>query len=106
RQFIVDAQAVQSETDERFYETELLRLSGRCLEIDGDDTGAQARYQDAIALAEKRGLKLFSLRAARDLARLWQRQGKSAEAWQMLQPLYGWFTEGLHFADLREANAL
>ena len=106
RQFIVDAQAVQAETDERFYETELLRLSGRCLEVDGDDTGAEAHYQDAIAVAEKRGLKLFSLRAARDLARLWQRQGKNAEAWQMLRPLYGWFTEGFQCTDLREAKAL
>jgi len=106
RQFIADAQAVQADTDERFYESELLRLSGRCLEIDGDNTGARAHYQDAIAVAEKRGLKLFSLRAAHDLARLWQRQGQSAEAWQMLQPLYGWFTEGFRFTDLREAKAL
>ena len=104
--FIAEAQAIQDETDERFYEAELLRLCGRLLEIDGDDTGAEAHYRDAIAIAEKRGLKLFSLRAARNLAGLWQRQGKSTEARQMLQPLYGWFTEGFGFSDLREAKAL
>jgi hypothetical protein len=29
------------------------------------------------------------------LARLWQRQGKRAEAHAPLAPIYGWFTEGL-----------
>lgn len=106
QRFIAEAQAVQGETDERFYETELLRLCGRLLEIDGDDTGAEALYKNAIALAEERGLKLFALRAARELAGLWQRQGKGTEARRMLQSLYGWFTEGFHFSDLREAKAL
>lgn len=106
RRFIADAQTVQGESDERFYETELLRLGGRLLELDGDDRGAEARYQDAIAIAEERGLKLFSLRAARDLAGLWQRRGNNTEARRMLQPLYGWFTEGFQFSDLRETKAL
>ena len=51
-------------------------------------------------------LKLFSLRAACDLGRLWQRQGNCTEASRMLQPIYGWFTEGFQFTDLREAKAL
>jgi class 3 adenylate cyclase/tetratricopeptide (TPR) repeat protein len=106
RRFIADAQAVQGDSDERFYETELLRLGGRLLELDGDDSGAETRYQDAIAMAEERGLKLFSLRAARDLAGLWQRRGNNTEARRMLQPLYGWFTEGFQFSDLRETKAL
>ncbi|MBT2300686.1 AAA family ATPase [Variovorax paradoxus] len=106
QRFIGEAQAIQGETDERFYETELLRLGGRLLELDGDGTGAEARYRDAIALAEERGLKLFSLRAARDLAGLWQRRGNNTEARRMLQPLYGWFTEGFQFSDLRETKAL
>jgi hypothetical protein len=46
------------------------------------------------------------LRAATSLARLWQRQGKKAEARQMLAEIYGWFTEGFGTADLREAKAL
>jgi predicted ATPase len=106
RRFIKQAQAAQGETDERFYETELLRLCGRLLEIDGDDSGAEAHYRNAIAMAEERGLKLFSLRAARELAGLWQRRGQGSEARQMLQPLYGWFTEGFQFSDLRETKAL
>ena len=40
------------------------------------------------------------------LARLWQRQGKRAEAHTLLAPIYGWFTEGFDTADLQEAKAL
>jgi adenylate cyclase len=40
------------------------------------------------------------------LTRLWQRQGKHAEARQLLAPIYGWFTEGFDTADLREAKGL
>ena len=40
------------------------------------------------------------------LTRLWQHQGKHAEARQLLAPIYGWFTEGFDTADLQEARAL
>jgi predicted ATPase len=38
-------------------------------------------------------------------ARLWQQQGKQAEARELLAPIYGWFTEGFDTADLQEAKA-
>jgi len=37
---------------------------------------------------------------------LWQQQGKRAEAYDLLAPIYGWFTEGFDTADLQEAKAL
>ena len=40
------------------------------------------------------------------LSRLWQRQGKRAEAHTLLAPVYGWFTEGFDTPDLQEAKAL
>jgi len=40
------------------------------------------------------------------LSRLWQQQGKKAEAQQMLAEIYNWFTEGFDTADLQEAKAL
>jgi predicted ATPase len=40
------------------------------------------------------------------LSRLWQQQGKQAEAYALLAPVYGWFTEGFDTADLQEARAL
>ena len=48
----------------------------------------------------------MELRAATRLARLWQRQGKVAEARTILGDLYGWFTEGFDTPDLRDARAL
>jgi predicted ATPase len=39
-------------------------------------------------------------------ARLWQQQGKQAEAHALLAPIYGWFTERFDTADLQEAKAL
>jgi len=41
-----------------------------------------------------------------DLARLWQRQGKTTEAHELLTPVYNWFTEGFDTADLKDAKAL
>jgi predicted ATPase len=40
------------------------------------------------------------------LARLWQQQGKCAEAYELLAPVYNWFTKGFNTADLQEAKAL
>ena len=40
------------------------------------------------------------------LSGLWQQQGKRAEAYDLLAPIYHWFTEGFDTADLQEAKAL
>ena len=40
------------------------------------------------------------------LARLWQQQGKHQDAYDLLAPVYEWFTEGFDTAELREAKAL
>ena len=50
--------------------------------------------------------KSWELRAATSLARLWQCQGKQAEARELLAPVYDWFTEGFDTKDLRDAKAL
>ena len=57
-------------------------------------------------MARRQQAKSLELRAATSLARLWQQQGKRAEAHQLLAEIYGWFTEGFDTADLQEAKAL
>jgi predicted ATPase len=57
-------------------------------------------------LASRRQAKSWELRAAMSLGRLWQHQGRCAEAYELLAPIYGWFTEGFDTADLQEAEAL
>ena len=60
----------------------------------------------AIEIARRQQAKSLELRAVMSLARLWQQQGKRAEARRMLAEIYGWFTEGFDTADLKEAKAL
>ena len=50
--------------------------------------------------------KLWELRAATSLARLWRGQGRRHEAHDLLAPIYGWFTEGFDTADLKDAKVL
>ncbi|HSF32483.1 MAG TPA: winged helix-turn-helix domain-containing protein [Candidatus Tectomicrobia bacterium] len=66
----------------------------------------QACFQTALDVARRQQAKSWELRAALSLSRLWQQQGKRAEALELLEPVYGWFTEGFDTADLQEAKAL
>ena len=67
---------------------------------------AEASFQKALNVARQQEAKSFELRAATSLARLWQRQGKTTEAHELLTPVYNWFTEGFDTADLKDAKAL
>jgi class 3 adenylate cyclase/tetratricopeptide (TPR) repeat protein len=72
------------------------------------DTQAEAKgcFLRAIEIAQRQQAKSLELRAVMSLVRLWQRQGKHAEARQMLAKIYNWFTEGFDTKDLTEAKAL
>jgi predicted ATPase len=59
-----------------------------------------------MRVARSQKAKGYELRAATSLARLWCDQGKRQQARDLLTPVYGWFTQGLHTRDLKEANAL
>jgi predicted ATPase len=72
----------------------------------GDRVAAEGSFRDAISLAQRQGAKLFELRAALDLARLWRDQGKVQQARELLAPVYEWFTEGFDTRDLKDAKAL
>ena len=63
-------------------------------------------FGQALAIAGRQQAKSWELRAATSLAHLWQPQGKRTEAYELLAPIYGWFTEGFDTADLQEAKAL
>ena len=85
---------------------ELYRLRGD-IAIAAAETGeAESMYCTAIESALADEAKSLELRAATSLARLWQAQGKTTEARDLLSPVYGWFTEGFDTADLIDARAL
>ncbi len=67
---------------------------------------AEACFLKAIEVSRRQQAKSLELRATMSLARLWQKQGKGAEARVMLAEIYGWFTEGFDTADLQDAKAL
>jgi predicted ATPase len=121
---LTEALAQVEKTGERFYEAELYRLKGELtlqqFNVQGSkfkvthprplipdpQAEAEACFQKAIELARKQGAKSLELRAVTSLARLWQQQGKTTEAQQLLSEIYGWFTEGFDTKDLQEAKAL
>jgi predicted ATPase len=71
-----------------------------------DHAGAETAFRAAMATAQGQNARLWELRAACDLARLLGPQGRGAEARAILEPLYGWFTEGFDAPDLVDARAL
>jgi predicted ATPase len=103
-----EALAAVHETGERFYEAEIYRIKGELLLArSAEDYGeAEACFQQALTVARHQQAKSSELRAAMSLSRLWQHQGKRAEAQELLAPIYGWFTEGFDTADLQEAKAM
>ncbi len=108
RRAIDEALRFVAETGERVHEVELRRMQGELwLAPDvRDEAQAERCLRDAIAVASRQAAKWFELRASYSLARLWQSQGKRQEAYDLLAPIYNWFTEGFDTKDLKEAKAL
>jgi TOMM system kinase/cyclase fusion protein len=111
-----EALTLMEQTGERYYEAELHRQRGELLLLceaqshlaqdSREQHEAEVCFQQALDVARHQQAKSLELRAAMSLARLWQRQGKRAEAYELLAPIYGWFTEGFDTADLQEARTL
>ncbi|RPI78469.1 MAG: hypothetical protein EHM41_24650 [Chloroflexi bacterium] len=96
------------DTGVRYYEAELHRIKGEVLlrRSASSQKEAEACFHMAIDLSHDQGAKSLELRAIMSLSGLWQKQGKKAEARQMLQEICNWFTEGFDTADLKEAKEL
>ena len=93
-------------TDERYWEAEHHLVRATLLLRQGDETAAEVSFQKAIEVARQQKAKSWELRAATDLARLWQAQGKAEEAHTLLAQVYEWFTEGFDTPDLIAAREL
>jgi predicted ATPase len=89
-------------TGERYREAEIYLFMGELLlqQSMPDTTQAEACLQQALAIARQQQAKSYELRAATSLARLWQQQNRRQEAYDLLAPVYGWFTEGFDTAEL------
>jgi predicted ATPase len=105
---LAEALAVMEATEVRFYGAELYRLKGALLLQQAVPDAAQAEtcFHQALDVARQQQARSFELRAATSMARLWQSQGKRQAAYDLLAPVYAWFTEGFDTADLQEAKTL
>jgi predicted ATPase len=97
---------LNGEQYKRFYAAELHRLRGVFLTEQGAGEEAEAHLMRALSIAHAQQAHGWSLRTATSLARLWRDRGRRAEAYDLLGPIYGWFTEGFDTADLKGAKVL
>jgi DNA-binding response OmpR family regulator/class 3 adenylate cyclase/tetratricopeptide (TPR) repeat protein len=103
-----DALEVSRCTGESWFDSELHRWRGELL-LSGaapQRCAAERELQQAVEIARDQSAKLFELRAATRLARVWAAQGNSAEARDLLASIYGWFTEGFDTLDMKQARSL
>jgi len=107
-QALAEAYTLVEQHDERWWEAEIHRLRGVLLQRQTipQPEDAEVWLQRALDVARRQEAKSLELRAAMSLARLWQQQGKRQEAYDLLTPIYGWFTEGFDTADLQDAKIL
>ena len=94
-------------SEDRWCTAELHRLRGELLLLAGSQSQeVEDCYRLTLTVARAQGARLWELRGAVGLARLWRDQSKRKEARDLLAPVYAWFTEGLDIPDLKEAGAL
>jgi predicted ATPase len=102
-----EALSIMNQTEHRYFEPEAHSILGIAAWLSNhDEATAAACLDNAIASARRQNARLLELRAATSLARLWRDQGRRAEAYELLAPVYNWFTQGFDTADLKEAKAL
>ena len=102
---LIEEQIAQIERpgwEEQLYYAEILRLKGWMLSLRGDVAGAERVLLASLDQARRQRAKSWELRTAVSLARLWEGQ-RRRDAYEVLAPVYGWFTEGLDGRDMREA---
>ncbi|RKU27993.1 hypothetical protein C6499_10670 [Candidatus Poribacteria bacterium] len=118
-QTLDSASCVITRTGERNYAAELTRQKGElCLilakEVEAVSTEntqptvaqAESYFQEALIIARQQDAKSWELRAALSLSELWRNQNRGQDAYNLLKPIYAWFTEGLDTNDLLRAKNL
>ena len=95
-------------TKERWSEAEVHYTAGgiALMSPQPDTAKAEGCFGRALVVAREQQAKSWELRAAMSMARLWQHQHKRTQAYDLVAPVYGWFTEGFDTLDLRAAQAL
>ena len=118
-QTLDSALCVITRTGERTYAAELTRRKGELYLILAEEleavskentastvAQAESHFQEALAVARQQSAKSWELRAALSLSELWRTQNRGEDAYNLLKPIYTWFSEGFDTKDLVRAKAL
>lgn len=105
---LAEATDLIAQRGEHWWEPEIHRLRGELLlrRSPAEPSEAEAAFGRAIELAEGQKSRSLQLRGTISLARVWAKQDRHEEAYDLLAPAYGWFTEGFDTADLKDAKVL
>jgi DNA-binding SARP family transcriptional activator/tetratricopeptide (TPR) repeat protein len=108
---VIESITLGEKTGELWFQAEAWRTRGDLLLMraeagQAEKQDAQTCFETALQIAHEQGARAFELRAAISLAHFWQNQDRTAEALQVLDEVYSWFTEGFQTADLKEARYL
>jgi predicted ATPase len=105
---IDEAMTAAEKAKERWHEADIYRMAGEIVLMspESDAAKAEAYFERALAVARQQQAKSWELRAATSYARLMRDLGRVKEAYDLLAPIYGWFTEGFDTRDLKEAKVL
>jgi len=103
---VEEALAIAASTEEDHFLAELVRRRAALLFSLARPDDAEAELHHALAIARRQGARLYELRAACDLARLWADRGERAKASDLLAPIQAGFTDGFDTLDLVDAGTL
>jgi tetratricopeptide (TPR) repeat protein len=98
--------AAGEKSEELYMKSESLRAKGELLLHKGERGIAERLFREAMEVAAGQEARYLELRAANSLATVLADKGEGAEAKEMLQEKYDWFTEGFDSEALAEARSI
>ncbi len=105
---IGSAEEIGERNREHMHMAEILRIKGEIL-LDGNEPdveAAEAAFFRSMNIAKEQEARLFELRTATSIARLWSRRNRAKPALEILGPILNWFTEGRDTEDILAARRL
>jgi tetratricopeptide (TPR) repeat protein len=103
---VLSALSFAQKWEDRASEPQLHQLQGEILLMQGDEETGEACIRRAIECSRSMQAKMLEARAAIALAKLLRQQGRTDEAFELLQPLNDWFEEGRNTPELIELSAI
>jgi class 3 adenylate cyclase/predicted ATPase len=92
-------------TGVRYMEPELHRVQAKLFACSSNLDKAEEALHRGLKVAREQQSRIFEMRSATTLAKIWRDQGHSSKARDLLAPIYDWFGE-IQLADLEDAKGV